>query len=156
MNLNATFIAQFVVFLIFAWFTMKFVWPPLAKALDDRAKKIADGLAAAERGKHDLAQAEKRAAVEMNHAKQQAAEIIAMSEKRAAAIVEEAKVAARSEADRIVTSAHAELEQEVLRAKAELRNQVASLAVAGAEKILKREVDQKAHADILGDLKAQF
>lgn len=156
MNLNATFIAQFIVFLIFAWITMKFVWPPIVKALDERAKKIADGLAAAERGKHDLAQAEKRAAVELERAKQQAGEIVALSEKRAAAIVEEAKLAARTEAERIVTAANAELEQEVLRAKSELRNQVASLAIAGAEKILKREVDQKTHADILGDLKAQL
>jgi F-type H+-transporting ATPase subunit b len=156
MNLNATFIAQLMVFLILAWFTMRYVWPPLVKALDERTKKIADGLAAAERGKQDLAQAEKRAAAELDRAKQQAAEIIAQGEKRAAAIVDEAKGTAKTEADRIVAGAKAELEQEVQRAKTELRNQVAVLAVAGAEKILRREVNQKVHADILGDLKAQL
>lgn len=156
MNLNATLIVQFVVFLILAWFTMKFVWPPLAKALDDRAKKIADGLAAAERGKQDLELAERRAQEALDKARQQAADIIAQTEKRAAAIIEEAKTAAKGEADRMIAGAKAELEQSVERAKAELRNQVATLAVAGAERILKREVDQKAHADILGELRTQF
>jgi len=156
MDINASLLGQAITFAILVWFTMKMVWPPLTKALDERAKRIADGLAAAEKGKQDLAQAEKRSHEQLDVAKKQSAEILAQSEKRAAAIVEEAKNAAKTEAERIVAGAKAELEQEVQRAKAQLRDQVATLAVAGAEKILKREVDQKAHADILGDLKAQF
>lgn len=156
MDINASLLGQAITFAILVWFTMKIVWPPLVKALDERAHKISEGLAAAERGKQDLMKAEKLVAVELDRAKQQVAEITAQGEKRAAAIIEEAKSAARIEAERIVASAKAELEQEVQRAKADLRNQVAVLAVAGAEKILKREVDQKVHADILNDLQAQL
>lgn len=156
MDINASLLGQAITFAILVWFTMKFVWPPLVKALDERAHKIAEGLAAAEKGKQSYAQAEKHAAIELDRAKQQVAEILAQGEKRAAAIVEEAKGTARSEAERIVAGAKAELEQEVQRAKSSLRDQVAVLAIAGAEKILKREVDQKAHADILNDLKAQL
>jgi len=156
MDINASLLGQAITFAILVWFTMKFVWPPLTAALDERTKRIADGLAAAERGKQDLEQAEKRVSAELDRAKQQASEIIAQSEKRATAIIEEAKGNAKAEADRIVAGAKAELAQEVQRAKSDLRNQVATLAVAGAEKILRREVDQKAHADILGDLKAQL
>ena len=156
MDINASLLGQAITFAILVWFTMKFVWPPLVKALDERAHKIAEGLAAAEKGKQSYAQAEKHAASELDRAKQQVAELLAQGEKRAAAIVEEAKGTARSEAERIVAGAKAELEQEVQRAKSNLRDQVAVLAVAGAEKILKREVDQKAHADILNDLKAQL
>ena len=156
MNLNATFIAQLIVFLILAWFTMKFVWPPLVKALDDRAKTIADGLAAAERGRSDLVHAESRAAKLEAEAKAHAQEIIAQGEKRASAIVEEAKTAAKTEGERILTAAKAEIEQEVQRVKGDLRQQVATLAVAGAEKILRREVDRKAHADLLASLQGQL
>jgi len=156
MDVNASLLGQALTFAILVWFTMKFVWPPLIRALDERTKKIADGLAAAERGKEDYKQAEKRAAAELDRAKQQASEIVAQSEKRATAIVEEAKTTAKAEADRIIVGAKAELDQEVQRAKADLRNQVAVLAVAGAEKILRREVNQQTHADILNTLKAQL
>jgi F-type H+-transporting ATPase subunit b len=156
MNINLTMFGQAIAFAIFIWFCVKFVWPPLMKAIEDRQKQIADGLAAAERGKQDLQVAGKRANEELDRAKKQAAEIIAQNEKRGSAIIEEAKAQATAEADRIKAGAKAELDQEVQRAKAQLRTQVAVLAVAGAEKILKREVDQKAHADILGDLQAQL
>jgi F-type H+-transporting ATPase subunit b len=156
MNMNLTMVGQAIAFGIFIWFSAKFVWPPLMRAIENRQKQIADGLAAGERGKQDLEIAEKRANEELDRAKKQAAEIIAQNEKRGSAIIEEAKAQATAEADRIKAGAVAELEQEVQRAKAQLRGQVAALAVAGAEKILKREVDQKAHADILGDLQAQL
>lgn len=156
MNINLTLFGQAIAFGIFIWFCVKFVWPPLMKAIEDRQKQIADGLAAAERGKQDLVVAEKRVGDELERAKRQATEIVAQSERRAAAVVEEAKNAARAEADRIVAGAKAELDQEVQRVKAQLRQQVSVLAVAGAEKILKREVDQKAHADILGGLAGQL
>ena len=149
MNLNATLFAQLVVFFILAWFTMKFVWPPIVKALDERAKKIADGLEAAERGKHDLELATKRSADAMREGKEKAAEVISGADKRAAQILDEAKTAAQVEADKVVANAKAEIEQEVVRAKEELRARVAELAVSGAEKILRREIDAKANADIL-------
>ncbi|HJW03820.1 MAG TPA: F0F1 ATP synthase subunit B [Azospira sp.] len=153
MNLNATLVAQLVVFFILAWFTMKFVWPPIVKALDERAKKIADGLAAAERGKHDLELATKRSADALREGKEKSADIIGQADKRAAQIVEEAKAQAKVEADRIVAAAKAEIDQEVVRAKEGLRERVAELAVAGAEKILRREIDAKAHAEILVAIK---
>lgn len=156
MNLNATLFAQFFVFFILAWFTMKFVWPPLIKAIDERAKKIADGLQAAERGKHDLELAEKRSSEVIRDAKTQASEIIALAEKRASEIVEESKGTASTEGQRIITGAKAEIEQEVARAKETLRGKVADLAVAGAEKILKREVNAAAHADLLNALKTEL
>lgn len=149
MNLNATLFAQLVVFFILAWFTMKFVWPPIVKALDERATKIADGLAAAERGKHDLELATKRSADALREGKEKSAEFLAQAEKRAAQIIEEAKAQAKIEADRIIAGAKAEAGQEAVRIKEALRGQVATLAVAGAEKILRREIDAKAHADLL-------
>jgi F-type H+-transporting ATPase subunit b len=148
-NLNATLFAQIVVFFILAWFTMKFVWPPIVKALDERAKKVADGLEAAERGKHDLELATKRSAEALRAGKEKSAEVLGHAEKRAAQIIEEAKAQARIEADRVVAGAKAEIEQETLRAKEGLRDQVAALAVAGAEKILRREINAQAHADLL-------
>ena len=153
MNLNATLFAQLVVFFILAWFTMQFVWPPIVKALDERAKKIADGLAAAERGKHDLELATKRSTEALREGKEKAAELIANAEKRAAQVIEEAKVAAKAEADRIVAGAKAEIDQEAVRAKEQLREQVATLVVAGAEKILRREINAQAHSDILATIK---
>lgn len=153
MNLNATLFAQLVVFFILALFTMKFVWPPIVKALDERAKKIADGLAAAERGKHDLELATKRSADALREGKEKAAELLAQAEKRAAQIIEEAKASAKVEADRVVAGAKAEIDQEALRAKESLRDQVATLAVAGAEKILRREINAQAHADLLAAIK---
>jgi len=136
--------------------TWKFIWPPLVAALDERAKRIADGLSAADRAKHDLELAEKRAAEELRKAKSQASEIIAQAEKRASQIVEEAKDAARVEGDRLIAGAKAEVDQQVHQAKETLRQQVSALAVAGAEKILRKEVDAARHADLLASLKAEL
>jgi F-type H+-transporting ATPase subunit b len=151
-NLNATLFAQLVVFFVLAWFTMRFVWPPLTKALDERAKKIAEGLAAAERGKHDLELAAKRSADALREGKEKSADLILQAEKRAQQIIEEAKTQAKVEAERIVASGKADAEQEVLRAREQLRDQVALLAVSGAEKILRREIDARAHAQLLADI----
>ncbi len=156
MNINATLIGQAISFIFFVWFTMKFVWPPIMSALEERKKKIADGLAAAERGKHEQELAEQRAAEVIAEAKQEASNIIAQAQKRANEIVEEAKETARAEGDRIVASANAEIEQEVNRAKEHLRGQVVSIAVAGAGKVLSREIDEKAHDDLLKDLVSQI
>lgn len=152
MNLNATLIAQTIVFFVLAWFTMKLVWPPIMKALDERASKIADGLAAAEKGKQNLASAESRAGDIEREARARAQEVIASAEKRAAAIVEEAKLAAKTEGDRIIAGARSEVQQEATQLRDALRQQVAALAVAGAEKILRREVDTKVHESMLSDL----
>jgi F-type H+-transporting ATPase subunit b len=149
MNINATLIGQSITFFVFVWFCMKFVWPPIMNALNERKKMIADGLAAGERGKHELELASKRASENMHEAKQKAAEIIAQADKRAMQLIEEAKTAAKAEADRMIASAQASVAQETVRAKEALRGQVAELAVAGAEKILRREIDAKAHADLL-------
>jgi len=155
-NLNATLIAQFVVFFILAGFTMKFVWPPLINALDERAKKIADGLAAADRGKADLAAAEKRVQAELASARDEGQKRIGDAEKRAQLIIEEAKKTAAEEAVRIIANAKAEAEQQVTKAREELRGEVATLAVKGAEHILKREVNAAAHADLLNQLKTEL
>lgn len=149
MNINLTLLAQAVSFAILIWFTVKFVWPPLLNAIESRQKQIADGLAAGERGRHELELASKRASQELHDAKEKASAIIAQAEKRAAEIIEEAKGNAKVEGDRILTGAKAEIEQEVNRAKEGLRQQVSQLAVAGAEKILRREIDAKAHSDML-------
>ena len=156
MNINATLFAQLIVFLILVVFTIKFVWPPIVKALDERANKIAEGLAAAERGKSDAEQAEKRVAETLAEGRQQVAELVANADKRAAHIVEEARTQASEEAARIVAQARAEVETEANRARETLREQVGSLAVKGAEKILRREVDAAKHADILSTLKQEL
>jgi len=153
---NATLLGQAITFAILVWFTMKFVWPPLTNMMDERAKRIADGLAAAERGKQDLEAAEQRVADEIRKAKQQSTEIMLAAEKRANQIVEEAKDAARIEGAKLVADAKAEIEQETLRAKETLREQVAVLAVAGAEKILRREIDSAKNADLLASIKAEL
>jgi len=155
-NLNATLLAQFVVFFILAGFTMKFVWPPLINALDERAKKIADGLAAADRGKADLAAAEKRVQAELATARDEGQKRIGDAEKRAQLIIEEAKKTASEEAGRIIANAKAEAAQQVTKAREELRGEVATLAVKGAEHILKREVNAAAHADLLTQLKTEL
>lgn len=156
MNLNATLIAQLVVFLIFVLFTKKFVWPPIIKALDERAKKIEDGLSAADKAKADVVRAEKRAGEELRMARESAANVRGSAEKQAAGIIEEA----RTEAARIVTdarkAAEAEAQAVVQRIKEDLRAQVAVLAVAGAEQILRREIDAKAHAELLANLKQEL
>jgi F-type H+-transporting ATPase subunit b len=144
-NLNATLFAQMVVFLILAWFTMKFVWPPLINALDERSKKIADGLSAAEKGKAELEAAHKRVDQELAQARNDGQQRIADAEKRAVAV-----------ADEIIAQAKADAEQQVVKAREALRGEVAALAVKGAEQILKREVDQSAHADMLNQLKAEL
>jgi len=156
MNFNATLIGQSITFIFFVWFCMKFVWPPIMNALETRKKQIADGLAAADRGKHELELAAKKAGDNMRDAKAQAAEVIAQAEKRAAQIIEEAKVAAKEEGNRQLAAAQANIAQETNRTRESLREQVAGLAVAGAEKILRREVNAQTHADLLGQLKAEL
>ncbi len=156
MNINATLLGHVIWFGVFIWLTMKYIWPPLQKAMHDRQKQIADGLAAAERGKQDLELAAKRAAEVLQEARNQAAEIIGQAEKRGAQLVEEARGNAKAEGDRIVAAAKAEIAQEVNRAKEQLRAQVSVLAVTGAEKILKREIDAKVHAQLLQGLEAEL
>lgn len=156
MNLNATLIAQLIVFGILVWFTMKFVWPPIVKALDERAEKVAEGLAAAERGKSDFEQAEKRVAEILAEGRTQVTDMVANAEKRAAQIVEEAKQQAADEAARIMAQAKADVEQEANRAREALREQVAALAVKGAESILRAEVDVSRHAQMLATLKQEL
>ncbi|PHS31858.1 MAG: F0F1 ATP synthase subunit B [Methylophaga sp.] len=152
MNLNATIIGQMIAFAIFVAFCMKYVWPPIMAALDERTKKIADGLAAAERGRHEQELAEKRAQQVIHEAKDQANEIISQAQRRGNEIVDESKDNARVEGERILTSAQAEIEQEANKARDELRTQVGSIALAGAEKILGREIDKKSHTALLEEL----
>ena len=149
MNINATLIGQSITFFVFVWFCMKYIWPPIMSALQTRKQQIADGLAAGERGRHELELASKRATSDLHDAKLKAGEIVAQAEKRASQVVEEAKDAARVEAERIIAAAQASVAQEVVRAREALRSQVAELAVAGAERILRREIDAKANADLL-------
>ncbi|MBP9714327.1 MAG: F0F1 ATP synthase subunit B [Sterolibacterium sp.] len=156
MNLNATLFAQLGVFFILAWFTMKFVWPPIMKALDERAQKIADGLAAADKARSELAHAEKKVVDEIRKARESATEVRAGAEKQGSQLIEEA----RAEATRIVAQAReaavAEAAVAAQRAKETLREQVAQLAVAGAERILRREVNAQVHADLLANLKSEL
>ena len=156
MNLNATLVAQMVVFFILWWVVAKFIWPPLVKALDERAKKIADGLAAADNGKAELELANKRVEQALAEARNEGAQRIADAEKRAQMIAEEIKQNAQAEAARIIAQAKAEAEQQTVRARESLRDQVAVLAVKGAEQILKREVNAQVHADLLNQLKAEL
>jgi F-type H+-transporting ATPase subunit b len=156
MNINFTLFAQAIVFTAFIWFTVRFVWPPLLRAIEARQKQIADGLAAAEQGKKSLEVSSKQAEKAIQEARVRAAEIIAQAEKRDAQMVEAAKVAAKAEGDREKAAAKADIQQEAQRAREQLREQVAALAVAGAEKILRREVDAKAHAELLDGIKKQL
>jgi F-type H+-transporting ATPase subunit b len=156
MNINLTLLAQAITFAIFIWFTASFIWPPLMRAIENRQKKIADGLAAADQGNRSLRDAEVRVRAIEQEARTKAQTILAETEKRAAQIVEEAKVQAKAEGGRLLTAAKAEVGQEVERAKQTLREQVAKLAVVGAEQILQREVNASAHADMLNRLKAQL
>lgn len=153
MNINATLIGQAIWFGLFIWITMKYVWPPLQKAMADRQAQIAEGLAAAERSKQELELASKRSADTLREAKAKSAELVAQAEKRVQQMIEEAKTDAKVEADKVVASAKAEIEQEVERAKQQLRERVSELAVAGAEKILRKEVNAAAHAEMLTALK---
>lgn len=156
MNLTFTMIAEAAVFIAFIVFSMKFVWPPLVRAIETRQKTVADGLAEAERGRSSLAEAQKQTEKLLAEARARAQEIVAAAEKAAHDRVEESKVQAKTEGERLVAAAHAQIQQEVQSAKQQLREQVAQLAVAGAEKILRREVDARAHSDILTQLKGQL
>jgi F-type H+-transporting ATPase subunit b len=155
-SINATLFVQAIVFAILVWFTMKFVWPPIATALDERAKKIADGLAAADRAKAELSSANKRVEDELVKSRTETAARLADAERRALAIVEEAKARATEEGGKIVASAKAEAEQQTVKAREVLREQVAALAVKGAEQILRHEVNASVHADLLGRLKTEL
>ena len=156
MSINATLIAQIIVFLILIWFTMRFVWPPITAALDERAKKIADGLSAADKAKADLAQANKRVEEQLSAARTDATQRLADAERLAQQMIEEAKTRASDEGAKIVAAARAEAEQEVVKAREALREQVAALAVRAAEQILKREVNAGVHAELLGRLKTEL
>ena len=156
MNLNLTLLAQALVFASFIWFTAKFIWPPLLRAIEARQKTIADGLAAADQGRRSLEQSTRQAEDAVSQARGRASEILAQAEKRAAQLVDEARSAAKEEGNREKAAAKAEIAQEASRAREQLRDQVAALAVAGAEKILRREVDAKAHADLLESIKRQL
>ncbi len=156
MSINATLIAQLIVFLILVWFTMKFVWPPIVKALDERATKIADGLSAADKAKAELSNANKRVEEQLTSARKDATQRLADAERLAQSMVEEAKGRASDEAAKIIAAAKAEAEQESLKAREALREQVAALAVKGAEQILRREVNAGVHAELLGRLKTEL
>ncbi len=156
MNLNFSLVAQAITFAAFIWFTVKFVWPHMLRAIETRQKTIADGLAAAEQGKKSLETSAKQAEQAVQDARGRAAEIVEHAEKRSAQMIEEAKTSAREEGSREKAAAKAEIAQEVSRAREQLRDHVAALAVAGAEKILQREVDAKAHADLLESIKRQL
>ncbi len=156
MNINFTLVAQAIAFAVLIWFTVKFVWPPLLKAIETRQKEIADGLAAAADGRNALEAAAKKSEVTLNEAKQKASEIVAQAEKRGTQIIEEAKANAKAEGERIIAGAKAEIDQEVNRAKEGLRAQVSTLAIAGAEKILRKEIDAKAHSELLSKLAAEL
>ncbi|MGZ5119902.1 MAG: F0F1 ATP synthase subunit B [Burkholderiales bacterium] len=156
MDINLTLFAQAATFAIFIWFTAHFVWPHVSRAIEARQTQIAEGLAAGERGKQDLEQASTRAAGIIQESRQQAQGTLAQAEQRAAQIIEEAKMAASSEGARLISAAKLEIEQEVSRARETLRSQVAVLAVAGAEQILRREVDARVHADLLASVQSQL
>jgi F-type H+-transporting ATPase subunit b len=156
MNINLTLIAQAAVFAAFIWFTAKLIWPFMLRAIETRQKTIADGLAAAEQGRRSLETSSRQAEQALAEARGRAAEILAQAEKRAAQIVEEARGAGKAEGERELAAARAEIDQEVNRAREQLRHQVASLAVAGAEKILRREVDSRAHAELLQSIERQL
>ncbi|MDH3526950.1 MAG: F0F1 ATP synthase subunit B [Gammaproteobacteria bacterium] len=156
MNFNATLIGQSITFIVFVWFCMKYIWPPIMHALEERRKNIADGLAASERGKHEQQLAEERATEILREAKVKAGEIISRAEKRASEIVDEGKVDARAEGNRLLIAARAEIDQEINRAKEDLRGQVVTIALAGASKVLEREVDQHTHDELLTKLAAEI
>ena len=156
MSITATFIFQMIVFLILVGFTMKFIWPPITAALDARAKKIADGLSAADKAKAELAQANQRIEQQLAAARDDAAKRLADAERLAQSMIEEAKGRASVEGAKIIAAAKAEAEQEAAKAREALRDQVAALAVKGAEQILRKEVNPTVHADLLGRLKAEL
>lgn len=156
MNINYTLVGQMIFFAAFVLFCMKYVWPPLLGAINDREKKISDGLAAADRASKDLELAQKKAVQELKEAKEQAAEIIEQANKRSNQIIDEAKETAREEGDRLISAAKAEIEQEKNRLKEELRGEVAAIAIAGAEKILGSEIDASKHSELLDKLATEI
>jgi F-type H+-transporting ATPase subunit b len=156
MNINATLIGQAIAFFLFVVFCMKYVWPPIMHALEERKKKIADGLAAADRGRHEKVLAEERAKETLRKAKEQANEIIVRADKRGAEIVDEAREEARDEGKRLMTAAQAEIEQELNRVKQDLRAQVVAIALQGAGKVLEREVDAATHDELMNKLAAEI
>ena len=156
MSITGTLIVQMIVFLILVWFTMKFVWPPITTALDERARKIADGLAAADKAKADLSAANQRVEQELSKSRNEAAVRLAEAERRAQGMIEEAKAKAAEEASKIIAAARAEADQQSVKARQVLREEVATLAVKGAEQILRREVNASVHADLLSRLKAEL
>ncbi len=156
MNFNATLIGQSITFLVFVWFCMKYIWPPLMTALEERNARISDGLAAAEQGQKDLEDAQFKVSDSLNDAKQQAQEIINQAQKRANEIVDESKDTAREEAEKIKIAASSDIDQQINSAREQLRKEVSGIALAGAEQILKREIDAKTHAAVLDDLVAQI
>ncbi len=156
MSITGTLIIQIIVFLILVWFTMKFVWPPITTALDERARKIADGLAAADKAKADLSAANQRVEQELSKSRNEAAVRLAEAERRAQGMIEEAKAKAAEEASKIIAAARAEADQQSVKARQVLREEVATLAVKGAEQILRREVNASVHADLLNRLKAEL
>lgn len=156
MNINATIIGQMLTFVVFVWFCMKYVWPPLSNVLAERSKKIADGLSAADRAEHDLQLAKEKATHQLREAKKEAADIIDQANKRAGQLADEAKAQAREEGERLLKAAKAEIEQEFNRAREDLRSKVAKIAITGAEKILEVDVDEKAHAAMLDKLAAEI
>jgi F-type H+-transporting ATPase subunit b len=156
MNFNLTLIMQVVAFTAFIWFCARFVWPPLMRAIETRQKQISEGLAAGDQGRRELASAEKRMADMLAESKSRSAEIVATGEKFKSETIEQAKIEAKAEGDRIIAAAKAEIQQELARAREQLRDAVADLAVAGASKILKKEVDVKTHAELLAQLKREL
>jgi F-type H+-transporting ATPase subunit b len=156
MNFNATLIGQSITFIVFVWFCMKYVWPPLMTALEERRAKIADGLAAAERGQKDLELAQSKVSDNLKEAKVQAQDIINQAQKRANEMVDEAKGIAREEAEKIKNAAAADIDQQINSAREQLRKEVSSIALSGAEKILKREINAEAHGEVLDDMMAQI
>ncbi len=156
MNFNATLIGQMLTFAVFVWFCMKYIWPPLIAALEERNARISEGLAAAQRGQQELEDAEAKVKDSLSEAKTQAQEIINQAQKRANEIVDQAKESAREEADKTVAAASVEIEQQISAAREQLRKEVSTIALSGAEQILKREIDAKAHADLLDELATQI
>ncbi|WP_020158727.1 F0F1 ATP synthase subunit B [Methylobacter marinus] len=156
MSINATLIGQMITFALLVWFTMKYIWPPLFDSLEERKKKIADGLAAAEKGQEEMQLAEKKAKSVLKEAKEQSSEIVNLAQKRANEIVEESKEIAKQEGDRMILAAQAQIEQEMQQAKEGLRQEVAALAVNVAEQILSAEIDKAKHQDIVSKVSNQL
>ncbi len=156
MSITSTLVIQMIVFLILVWFTMKFVWPPIASALDERASKIADGLAAADKAKSELSAANQRVEAELSKSRSETASLLADAERRAQAIIEQAKASATEEGNKIIAAARAEADQQTVKARESLRDQVAALAVRGAEQILRKEVNAGVHAELLNRLKTEL